>query len=442
MHGPSPTPRLERSAGIDIARGFALLGIILVNARFFFLPLGSAIDAGPLPGDLERSTRDWLVHDAIDALATYKFISLFSLLFGFGLAQQAARAAAAGASRWVTGLRRLGLMLVIGVVHGVFVWYGDVLSLYALLGTAVLACIALPDRWLRRVTAGAMAAMLLLSLGGVAMQWAFADLAERSEAAAAAPDPSMGDGATSTEAEAPGPAETSEDARGLDAMVASGLNPFGMTWVNAETRAFREGPWTDALAFRSVGFALGLLAAPFDHGLHAFVMMLIGVWAQRSGVFGTEASARRRRLARRLLVIGLPIAVCGVVPLWVMGREGVAANALADLGTKLGGLVLPVGYACLAIEFGPRLPAMLRAPVQAAGAIGLTVYLSESVACTAIASWWGLARFGTMTDAEFTVLAACVWAALAVAALAWTRTVGNGPMERLWRWGTYGSRPA
>ena len=45
MHGPSPTPRLERSAGIDIARGFALLGIILVNARFFFLPLGSAIDA-------------------------------------------------------------------------------------------------------------------------------------------------------------------------------------------------------------------------------------------------------------------------------------------------------------------------------------------------------------------------------------------------------------
>jgi uncharacterized protein len=85
---------------------------------------------------------------------------------------------------------------------------------------------------------------------------------------------------------------------------------------------------------------------------------------------------------------------------------------------------------------------MLRAPVQAAGSIGLTVYLSESVACTAIASWWGLARFGTMTDAEFTVLAACVWAALAVAALAWTRTVGSGPMERLWRWGTYGSRPA
>jgi uncharacterized membrane protein YeiB len=48
--------------------------------------------------------------------------------------------------------------------------------------------------------------------------------------------------------------------------------------------------------------------------------------------------------------------------------------------------------------------------------------------------------YGTMGDARFTMVAVGVWAALAVAALAWTRFVGNGPMERLWRWGTYGPR--
>ena len=61
----APVPRLERSAGIDFARGMALLGIILVNARFFFLPLGSAIDSAALLERLERSTLDWAVHDAV-----------------------------------------------------------------------------------------------------------------------------------------------------------------------------------------------------------------------------------------------------------------------------------------------------------------------------------------------------------------------------------------
>lgn len=112
------TPRTDRVAGIDIARGFALLGIILVNARFFFLPFGSAIDPSRLPDGLVRTPLDWAVHDAIDAVVTFKFISLFSLLFGFGIAQQAARASAAGRSRWPGGLRRLGALLAIGLVHG------------------------------------------------------------------------------------------------------------------------------------------------------------------------------------------------------------------------------------------------------------------------------------------------------------------------------------
>ncbi|MFM8785771.1 MAG: hypothetical protein ACKOFI_11660, partial [Phycisphaerales bacterium] len=67
----APVPRLERNAGIDFARGMALLGIILVNARFFFLPIGCALGQGPLPEGLGRSTLDWAVHDAVDALATF-----------------------------------------------------------------------------------------------------------------------------------------------------------------------------------------------------------------------------------------------------------------------------------------------------------------------------------------------------------------------------------
>ena len=65
MSSVAPVPRAERTPGIDIARGVARLGIILINARFFFLPFGSAIDSAALPERLERSTLDWAVHDAV-----------------------------------------------------------------------------------------------------------------------------------------------------------------------------------------------------------------------------------------------------------------------------------------------------------------------------------------------------------------------------------------
>jgi len=411
-----PVPRAERSAGIDIARGLALLGIIVVNARFFFLPFASAVEMGPLPEGLQRSSLDWAVHDAVDVLATYKFISVFSLLFGFGLAQQATRCAAAGRSRWRMGLRRLGLLLAIGLLHGLLVWYGDILTIYAIIGTVVLACIGLDDRWLHRVTMGVVALVLLVTVASAGMEWGFFGAA-------------ADDGSVAVVAEHP--------LRGVDAMTDAGFDIYSRTWIEAEVFASRQGPWLDAAAFRAVSYALSLLFAPI-YCWQVLLMMLVGVWAQRTRLFAPESSSRRRLLAVRLIAAGLPFAAAAVLPGWFLGRESPTAIALFTLALQMSALLLPVGYACLAVEFGPRLPTLLRAPIQAAGSIGLTVYLCESLVCTGIASWWGLARFGTMTDVEFTAIVIGVWAGLIVAALAWTRVFGSGPMERLWRWGTYG----
>jgi uncharacterized protein len=411
-----PVPRAERSAGIDIARGIALLGIIVVNARSFFLPSASAAEIGPLPEGLQRSSLDWAVHDAVDVLANYKFISVFSLLFGFGLAQQAARCAAAGRSRWRMGLRRLGLLLAIGLLHGLLVWYGDILTIYAIIGTVVLACIGLDDRWLHRVTMGVVALVLLVTVAMACMQLGFFGAA-------------ADDGSVAVVAAHP--------LRGVDAMTDSDFDIYSRTWIEAEVSAFRQGPWLDAAAFRAVSYAIGLLFAPI-YGWQVLLMMLVGVWAQRTRLFAPESSSRRRVLAVRLIAAGLPFAAAAVLPGWFLGRESPAAIALFTLALQMSAFLLPVGYACLAVEFGPRLPTLLRAPIQAAGSIGLTVYLCESLVCTGIASWWGLARFGTMTDVEFTAIVIGVWAGLTVAALAWTRVFGSGPMERLWRWGTYG----
>jgi len=419
---PRPIAPSERLRGVDIARGIALLGILLVNVRFFFMPIAAGV--GQLDGvpGVAPTVLDRLALSAVDAFCSAKFMWLFSLLFGFGLALQAARAAAAGRSRWHTGLRRLGMLLVIGVLHGLLVWDGDILTLYAVLGTAVLACIGLDDRWLRRLTVGLVALTVLMTVVGAAMQAAFSGMAEANAAEVATTAGDAPDGA----------------ARGPGAMLAAEFDISSPIWIDAEVAAYREGPWLDAFAFRAVGYAISLAFAPFGYGWQALTMMLLGVWVQRSGLFGADASARRRRIAWRMLAAGLPITVAAVALRWFAGREAMVTQVVGTSGIGIGALLLPLGYACLAVEFGPRLPAPLRAPIQAAGSIGLTVYLCESLACTALASWWGLAWFATMTDAAFTLLVVGVWAGLAVAALAWTLLVGNGPMERLWRWGTYG----
>lgn len=423
-----PIPRAERDAGIDIARGFALLGIILVNAPLFFLPFGSIYD-GKLSAPLERSALDWAVQDAVTALAAFKFVSLFSLLFGFGLSLQAAKAAAEGRSRWPLGLRRLGLLLVFGLLHGLLVWYGDILTMYALLGLIVLACIGLPERWLRRAT---VALAALMAVGIVV----FAAFQYRSHTSSAEP-PSADAAAMEEPDEAEGPAEHAPT--GFDALLAADFEPGSELWIQAETRAQREGPWLDAFAFRAVTFGMGLAISPFSWAWQPFLMMLVGVWVQRSGLFAPQAGARRMRLARRLLLGGLPCALGSVAPAWLFGRESPLTEALQFVFLPYSAMLLSVAYGCLAVELGPRLPDLLRVPVQAAGSMALTVYLSESLVCTAIASWWGLGLFGTMLEAKFTPLVVGVWITLALAAAAWTRRVGDGPMERLWRWGTYGA---
>jgi len=434
-HALAPIDARARVQGIDIARGIALLGIILVNARFFFLPFMWAAEPRMIPADMQASTFDLVARDAIDAFCTFKFISTFSLLFGFGLAQQIDRARAAGRSTWTFALRRLGLMLAIGLVHGLLVWYGDILSVYALIGVVVVACIRLSDRWLRRVVIGLACIMLTLTVLIATLQFAFGGR--------------LGTGTSAVETTSPAatvePADTASPTadvlpRGFDAMKRAQFTPTSQVWIDAEIAAQQQGPWLDAFVFRAAGYAFAAVAAAFSYGWHVLLMMLIGVWMQRGGLFGADASSRRWRLARWGLAIGLPCAIGGVLPYWLLGREsGLAVFAHSVLLTG-SALMLPLAYAPLIVELGPRLPAFVREPLAATGRMALTVYLCESLVCTALASWWGLGLFATLSDAQFTLVAAAVWTALVCAASVWRRFVGDGPMERLWRAGTYGGR--
>lgn len=419
QHAAPASP--DRIQGIDVARGLALLGILLVNARMFFGTLACALDPSLVPPGLEPTVADAIAWGAVEVFCTYKCMSLFSILFGFGLAMQASRSRGAVP-------RRLCALIALGVLHGTLVWYGDILTLYGILGFAVFGFASIDPKWTRRAFVTIVVVITLLTVFSASMRMLIASNPEWAAQFTRAP-----------EASAAAAADTS--LRGLSAMTGSGFDIGSETWITAETAAYQQGPFVDALLFRAISFGFSLLAAAFGYGWHALAMMLFGLWAFRSGLFAQSdptASGRRIRIAKVTLPAGLLLAAGSVLPYWFLGLHSTTASVIHKVGIEFAGLVLPLAYAVLLVEYAPKLPRLVAMPLERAGRMSLSVYLAESVVCVTLASWWGLGWFGTMLDARFTLVAVAVWIALVAAAVLWSGRFGTGPLERVWRRLAYG----
>ncbi len=136
----SPLPALapvavsERIQALDVVRGFALLGIFLMNVEFFNRPL-SELDIG-LPDTLTGIDwwAGWLIYNFVQG----KFWTMFSLLFGMGFAVMLTRAERAGRNFLRPYLRRIIALGMLGAAHHIFIWAGDILFSYAVGALALL----------------------------------------------------------------------------------------------------------------------------------------------------------------------------------------------------------------------------------------------------------------------------------------------------------------
>ena len=137
---------------LDVLRGFALFGILQANVLVFsgllFLAIVGAVDPSPL---------DEAVGFAVNALVHGKFYSLFSLLFGIGFHLFLSRAETKDIAARALFRRRLGLLLAIGLLHATLLWSGDILTLYALLGFALVPFYGRSSRTLLGWAAGLLA---------------------------------------------------------------------------------------------------------------------------------------------------------------------------------------------------------------------------------------------------------------------------------------------
>ncbi|MFJ2949049.1 DUF418 domain-containing protein [Streptomyces sp. NPDC087226] len=387
----APSGRPRRVGELDVLRGFALFGVLVVNAQLMAGPY-TALGGGPGASAADRVAA-WLV----TALVTAKFYVLFSFLFGYGFVLQERAARRAGAAFAPRHLRRATGLFVLGAGHAVLLYPGDVLTTYAVLALVLYGLRGLSVRSALRV-----AAVLLLGLSALLLGYGLLTVALTEPVTA--------------QAYAPRVAERVAALRGDAGSV-----------VGAR---LRELP---------AAIGTGLLYAPAM--LAAF---LAGLAAARSRLVERRGRDRvwLRRTARRWLPLGLTggvaAACCSSGPLdsrWFLVGQAV---------TVLTAPALTVSYACgvllLLRRYETRVPAAAGA-LAAAGRMTLSHYLTQSLVLAWVFTGYGLGRYdrtGTVA-----VLAGCVVLyvlQLAAGARPAART-RYGPAELVLRTVTLGRRP-
>ena len=141
MSHPTPVSRQDRIETLDVLRGFALLGILTMNIRGMAAPLSAYMYPAAV---FEYSGASRLAYLFTNVVSDLKMMGLFSMLFGVSVLLYAAKLTASGQPPRGLWFRRMGWLLVIGLVHAYFIWGGDILVPYALCGMLILW-------WVRRL---------------------------------------------------------------------------------------------------------------------------------------------------------------------------------------------------------------------------------------------------------------------------------------------------
>lgn len=380
----APVEKQTRITSLDSLRGFALLGIFLVNMISFHSPY-----LYYNPYDWWDAYKDFQNFQWIDVFVQASFYPLFAMMFGYGAAMQRERAAGKGLSYPVIGTRRFAFLLLIGIIHAFLIWSGDILINYAIFGFILLLFLRLSGK-------------LLLVIGSILLF---------------VPNVFLG----------------------ILLLLMAQTDPISVTFwtdissISKSIAAYGSGDYFEVTKQRLAdwlsvnapsGFMLQVISI-FPH-------LLIGAGAQKIGVI-----SRWSRHPKRTFIIFISFFASGYVlkslPIWF--EQNVANFFIQD---SIGGPLLAISYAALIIGLSATRAAVIFKPFTAAGRMSLTNYLLQSVICTFIFYSYGLGFYGQITLTTGIWLVLAIFACQAVLSEVWLAKFERGPVEKLWRFATYG----
>jgi uncharacterized protein len=393
-----PVAKGDRHLSLDILRGLGVMGILAVNAVGFAQPMAVYVspELSPFPLVGAEACAWWVVQTFFH----YKFVTLFSMLFGVSILLVGGERSDLARSALLR--RRLFWLLVIGLIHGAVIWFGDILLLYACTGFVVMRARSWPPRRLFIVSIAVLLLGSALAVAPmIALEGAPPDVQARGIAQMGQPG-----------GDANIPAAIAEMRSGLAPAMAANLKQ----WATLQTASLIIFSWrTGALMLLGMAlFKTGFLTGKARTWIYA---VLIAVGAIGLAWAGWENSAK---LAN------------GFAKPQAVGRYNLAYEFMT--------LPITLGYASLAILLiRSAVVRKLLTPLARLGQMAFTNYLTQSLIMTTL--FWsgrGLGLFGQLDRVQLWWCVIAIWTLQLAWSPLWLARFRMGPLEWIWRRLSYG----
>jgi uncharacterized protein len=418
----APVMGAERIASLDVLRGVAILGILVMNIYGFAMPLAAYSNPLLMGGTDTLNMGTWFFSHI---LFDQKFMSIFAMLFGAGIILMTERAAKKGAKYGRIFYRRQFWLIILGAMHGYFIWFGDILFMYAIVGMLAYLFRSRAPRTLVIVACCLLSITLLINYSiGFSMpklQGAAAEiqiLVEADEKISEEQQKTLDDWDEARSMMAPD-AETVRENVDLHlggyAEIAGDRAPFVMT----------------------LQVYMVILI-----GWRALALMLLGMALMKIGVLSAKRSAS---FYRKMIVvcygIGLPLTIYSAFDLYAhefhelyVYQGGGTANYFGSILVGMG----HVGLVMLLIKGGVAQNLLQR--FAAVGRMALSNYLMHSIILTTMFYGYGLGLYGSISRFGQMGFVVAVIALQLLLSPWWLARYRFGPFEWLWRSLTYWQR--
>ena len=387
---------------LDILRGFAIFGILMVNMKIFINPL-SIMMVKPEAGlSMLVLLPDLLVRFLFEG----KFYTLFSLLFGYGFWIFMNKMVESGSILPIFR-RRLLVLLMFGVLHILLLWAGDILFFYALFGFILILFRKSSNR---KITIWAII-LILIPPVMVTFSWGMLAL-----------------GASVPEGKAAIDASMAESFRTINELIERAYHVYG------------NGSFTEIVKIRLAEWRMLLPGLLFFYPA-VLGVFLLGMLAARKGLAELTAGSLSffRHALRWSFLVGV---ICeGFYTYASLYADMMAPNgfsALASLSHAIGAPALTLFYVSLVITLYKKgfLCGLWNVLVPV-GRMALTNYLMQSIICTTIFYSYGFGYFGKLSTSEGIILVFLIFIFQIFFSRYWLSRFRFGPMEWLWRRLTY-----
>lgn len=390
LNALAPARPEERISALDSIRGFALLGILLMNIASFGLPFAAYENPMAAGGHTGKNLVAWII---MSIFADGKMRGIFSLAFGASVYLLVDRLIRKGAGAVAADIhyRRMLWLLLFGIIHGYLVWSGDILYLYAMCGLMLYPLRKLSPRILL-AAAGLMLAFM--TVGGV-YQYSHVLKLERDSFQIAA-DEKAGKKLTPQQ----------EDSKKEWGQIEKDFTPSADD-IKQDVDAHRGG-YFKLVAFRSSQTHHFEATALYEN-LDILMMMLVGMALMKMGVLSGSYSPRFYVV---MALIGFGIGLTSdIVAVWWIVRNNFSLGAWYITGAEYEfGRFTAFGY--IAVTMLLVNAGALRAVTSTLGSVGrmaFSNYILTSLICTTIFEGYGFGLFDRLQRYQLYYVVAAVW---------------------------------